>query len=47
MMKNIQTAKTLNNGIEIPGLGLGVIQSPAGETTKNVIRYAVEAGYHP
>lgn len=35
----------LNNGVEIPVLGLGVWQSAPGEETRNAIRWAVEAGY--
>jgi diketogulonate reductase-like aldo/keto reductase len=35
----------LNNGIEIPKIGLGVYQSPPGETTFQVVKYALEIGY--
>ena len=35
----------LNNGVKIPVIGLGVFQNPAGETTRNAIRYALQAGY--
>jgi len=35
---------TLNNGVEIPQLGFGVFQVPAGETKAAVIQ-ALEAGY--
>jgi diketogulonate reductase-like aldo/keto reductase len=35
----------LNNGIEIPKIGLGVYQSPPGETTFRVVKYALEIGY--
>jgi diketogulonate reductase-like aldo/keto reductase len=36
---------TLNNGIKIPQLGLGVYQAPAGKTTERIVRYALELGY--
>lgn len=35
----------LNNGVEIPHLGLGVYQSPAGETTLRGVKYALNIGY--
>ena len=35
----------LNNGVEIPRLGLGVYQSPPGKTTQDAVRYALECGY--
>ena len=35
----------LNNGVEIPMLGLGVFQTPAGEPTVNAVKWALEAGY--
>lgn len=35
----------LNNGVEIPYLGLGVYQSPPGKITKNAVRFALETGY--
>jgi diketogulonate reductase-like aldo/keto reductase len=42
---DITTRIKLNNGVEIPQLGLGVYQSPAGKATRNAVRYAIEAGY--
>ena len=42
---NIDTAYTLNNGIKIPVIGLGVFRSPAGEITRNAIQHALQAGY--
>jgi len=36
---------TLNNGVEMPQLGLGVFQSALGSETENAVRYALEAGY--
>ena len=35
----------LNNGVEMPMLGLGVFQTPAGETTVNAVKWALEIGY--
>jgi diketogulonate reductase-like aldo/keto reductase len=35
----------LNNGVEIPRLGLGVYQTPIGETTLQAVRYALKVGY--
>lgn len=35
----------LNQGIEIPQLGLGVFQSPPGDATYHAVRWALEAGY--
>lgn len=42
---DIKTTKKLNNGTEIPCLGLGVFQSPDGPETSNAVRWAIEAGY--
>ena len=38
-------ARTLNNGVEIPRLGLGVYQIESGEATRNAVRWALEVGY--
>ena len=35
----------MNSGNEIPRLGLGVYQLPAGETTMRVVDYALKIGY--
>jgi diketogulonate reductase-like aldo/keto reductase len=35
---------TLNNGVELPALGLGVFQTPADET-RGAVRAALDAGY--
>jgi diketogulonate reductase-like aldo/keto reductase len=35
---------TLNNGVELPALGLGVFQTPADET-RDAVRAALDAGY--
>jgi diketogulonate reductase-like aldo/keto reductase len=42
---NINSKFKLNNGVEIPVIGLGVFKNPAGETTRNAISYALKAGY--
>lgn len=36
---------TLNNGIDIPQIGLGVYQTPLGSGTVNAVKWAIEAGY--
>jgi diketogulonate reductase-like aldo/keto reductase len=36
---------TLNNGVAIPRLGLGVYQSGRGAATENAVSWALEAGY--
>ena len=35
----------LNQGVEIPWLGLGVFQSEPGPVTRDAVRYALETGY--
>ncbi|KFI40150.1 2,5-didehydrogluconate reductase [Bifidobacterium actinocoloniiforme DSM 22766] len=42
---NEQPMITLNNGVPIPQLGLGVFQTPEGEQTANAVRWALQAGY--
>ncbi|HEC43003.1 MAG TPA: aldo/keto reductase [Bacteroides sp.] len=42
---DIKTRILLNNGVEIPVVGLGVYQSPIGEVTRNAVRHALNAGY--
>lgn len=42
---NLTSTYTLNNGVKIPLIGLGVFRSPAGEVTRNAVQYALEAGY--
>ncbi len=37
--------RTLDNGVEMPLLGLGVWQVPNGPETENAVRSALEAGY--
>ena len=42
---DIKTTVTLNNGVKIPILGLGVYQSPPGGITRQAILDSFEAGY--
>lgn len=42
---NIASATTLNNGVKMPWLGLGVFQSKEGEEVKNAVKTALENGY--
>ena len=41
----INTTITLNNGVKMPQLGLGVFQSQDGEEVIKAINWALEAGY--
>ena len=45
MSLSFQSRATLNNGVKIPRLGLGVYQTPPGEATFNAVRYALKIGY--
>jgi len=45
MQLTLQSYITLNNGVKIPRLGLGVYQTPVGETTFHAVRYALKIGY--
>ena len=45
MLLTLESQAKLNNGIEIPRLGLGVYQSPPGEITLRAVRYALKIGY--
>jgi len=42
---DINTTVALNNGVNIPVIGLGVFQSPGGGVTKQAILDSLEAGY--
>lgn len=42
---NEQWTITLNNGISIPQLGLGVFQTSDGEETVDAVKWALQAGY--
>lgn len=41
----IGSTKKLNNGVEIPLLGLGVFRAENGQETENSVLWALEAGY--
>ena len=45
MNKALTESVTLNNGIKMPLLGLGVWQTKEGEEVENAVRWAIEAGY--
>jgi hypothetical protein len=45
MLLTLESKAKLNNGVEIPYLGLGVYQSPPGRTTAHAVRYALKIGY--
>jgi methylglyoxal/glyoxal reductase len=45
MLLTLESKAKLNNGVEIPYLGLGVYQSPPGETTVRAVSYALKIGY--
>ena len=45
MLLTLQSHSKLNNGVEIPLLGLGVYQSPPGKTTERAVSYALKVGY--
>jgi diketogulonate reductase-like aldo/keto reductase len=45
MLWTLESKAKLNNGFEIPYLGLGVYQSPPGENTARAVRYAFKVGY--
>jgi methylglyoxal/glyoxal reductase len=45
MLLTLESRARLNNGVEIPRLGLGVYQSPPGKTTRRAVKYALEIGY--
>ena len=45
MELTLQSTITLNNGVEIPRLGLGVFRAKDGDETIKSVRWALEAGY--
>lgn len=45
MISSINSKVRLNNGIEMPWLGLGVFKADDGIEVENAINYALEAGY--
>ena len=42
---DISTTTTLNNGIEMPLVGLGTFRSEDGEVVGNAVQWALDAGY--
>jgi methylglyoxal/glyoxal reductase len=45
MIKSITDAATLQNGVKMPWLGLGVFMTEEGEQVVNAVKYALKAGY--
>lgn len=45
MRLTIDSTISLNNGVEMPRFGLGVLDSAVGSETESAVRYALEAGY--
>jgi diketogulonate reductase-like aldo/keto reductase len=45
MQLSPQSSTLLNNGVEIPRLGLGVYQAPPGESNLRAVKYALDVGY--
>lgn len=43
--RSLQTRIKLNNGVQIPILGLGVFQAAGGDETQQAVLWALEAGY--
>ena len=42
---NLQSTYKLNNGVEIPALGLGTYLSQPGDETRKAVKFALEHGY--
>ena len=42
---DLTSTVTLNNGVEMPWIGLGVFKSPPGKETEHAVRWALETGY--
>lgn len=45
MIKNLQDTVTLNNGVKMPGFGLGVYKVEDGETVVHSVKTAIKHGY--
>jgi methylglyoxal/glyoxal reductase len=44
-MKNLQSTTTLNNGVKMPWLGLGVFKVEEGQELVNAVKTAIDHGY--
>jgi diketogulonate reductase-like aldo/keto reductase len=42
---DLSSTVALNNGVQVPWLGLGVFKSPPGRETEQAVRWALEIGY--
>lgn len=45
MKLSIDSTVTLNNGVKMPLLGLGLFRTPSGEVARQAVRCAIEYGY--
>lgn len=45
MIKHLQDTFTLNNGVKMPGFGLGVFRVEEGSQVYDAVRHALDAGY--
>ncbi len=45
MLKNLESTTTLNNGVKMPWLGLGVFKVEEGDEVVSSVKAALEAGY--
>lgn len=44
-MNSLTSTTTLNNGVEMPWIGLGVFKSSPGEETRQAVKHALDIGY--
>lgn len=44
-MNHLQSTKTLNNGVHMPGFGLGVFKVEDGEELIDAVKKAIQLGY--
>jgi diketogulonate reductase-like aldo/keto reductase len=42
---DLRSTVKLNNGVQMPWVGLGVFLSPEGKETESAVRWALEIGY--
>ncbi|MFT8871859.1 MAG: aldo/keto reductase [Sporolactobacillus sp.] len=45
MIHSLSDQHTLNNGVTMPGFGLGVWRVPEGDSVRHSVAWAIEAGY--